>query len=317
MTPRPPCAEELWLPDRGPGPRRQLERIYAAALQAVDGRAAVRRALVTGDMAGPWWVIAVGKAAAAMTLGALDCLGSRCLGGLAIEKTLPPDLRPFVAHGVDCRIGGHPLPTGASLAAGEHLLAALARTPPGARLLFLISGGASSLVEVPVAGLGLAQLERLNRWLLASGLPIGPMNRVRTAVSRIKGGGLLAALPPTPRRVLAISDVPADDPGLIGSGLLVPASTAALAVALAGLDLPPWLRTWVELGLAQRAAAPRPGPPIELVATLGLAKSAAAAAARAAGLPAPAGAARAPAAAFKFRFAAAAAGRRDAGRRGP
>ncbi|WP_295444216.1 DUF4147 domain-containing protein [uncultured Thiodictyon sp.] len=283
MTTRPQSDPPSPFADVPQEPRRALGRIFAAALQAADGRAAVSRALGAAGAAGPWWLIAIGKAAAAMTLGALDCLGSECLGGLVIEKTLPPDLRRFTAHGIACLTGGHPLPTQSSLVAGEQLLIALAHTPPGARLLVLMSGGASSLVEVPVAGLGLAELERLNRWLLASGLPIGPMNRVRTAVSRIKGGGLLAALPSGPPRVLAISDVPGDDPGVIGSGLLVPA--VGLAVALAGLQLPPWLRTWVDRGLTQRGAASRPGPPIELVATLELAKSAAAAAARAAGLP--------------------------------
>lgn len=279
-------SDSAWsLPDDAPEPRRRLQQIYAAALHAVGGRAAVRRALGAADAAGPWWLIAIGKAAAAMTLGALDGLGPACLGGLVIEKTLPADLRPFAARGIACLSGGHPLPTTASLTAGAQLLATLAHTPPGARLLVLLSGGASSLVEVPAAGLGLADLTRINRWLLASGLPIGPMNRVRTAVSRIKGGGLLAALPPRPRRVLAISDVPGDDPAVIGSGLLVPAPAAALRVALAGLELPPWLRTWVDLGLTQRGAVPSSGPPIELVATLALAKSAAAAAARAAGLP--------------------------------
>ena len=263
--------------------RRQLTVIFAAALQAVDGRAAVRRALGSAPPSAPWWLIAIGKAAAAMALGALDCLGSQLLGGLVIDKAPPPDPRPFAARGIAVRTGGHPLPTAASIQAGEALLAALAQTPPAATLLFLVSGGASSLVEVPAAGLGPAQLARLNGWLLGSGLPIGPMNRVRTAVSRIKGGGLLAALPRRPLRVLAISDVPGDDPAVIGSGLLVPAP--GLEAAVAALALPPWVRAWVDRGLLGRASPTRPGPPIELVATLALAKAAAADAARAAGLP--------------------------------
>lgn len=267
-------------PERGPAARNQLRQFFAAALAAVDGRAAVRRALGAAAPPGQVWLIAIGKAAAAMTQGALDGLGPRLLGGLVVDKAPPP--ASLTAHGLEVLTGGHPLPTLASLQAGEALLAALARTPPDATLLFLISGGASSLVEVPVAGLALAKLERLNRWLLGSGLPIGPMNLVRTAVSRIKGGGLLAVLPPRSLRALAISDVPGDDPRVIGSGLLVPRPD--LGAALAGLELPPWLRAWVDLGLAQRGAVPRAGPPIELVATLDTAKEAAAQAARAAGL---------------------------------
>ena len=269
-------------PDNPLVTRHWLERCYAAGLQAVDGRQRVRCALEDRPLTGPVWLIAIGKAASAMTMGALDHLGSRCLGGLIVDKAPPADPRPFAAFGIEWLTGGHPIPTGESLAAGELLFTALARTPPGATLLFLISGGASSLVEVPVAGLRLAELQQINRWLLGSGLPIGAMNQVRTAISRIKGGGLLTELPARPLRVLAISDVPGDDPAVIGSGLLVPAPD--LASTVARLDLPPWLRAWVDAGLVQRDGQPGQGPAIELVATLEMATSAAAAAARALGL---------------------------------
>lgn len=263
--------------------RDTLARIYCAALAAVDGRAAVRRALVARPLSGLVWLTAIGKAAESMTLGALDRLGDSCAGGLLIGKHPPEDPRPLTARGIAPMTGGHPLPSADSLSAGERLLRNLAETPSDATLLFLISGGASSLVEVPAFGLGLAELQRANRWLLGSGLPIGAMNRVRTALSRIKGGGLLAALPERPLRVLAISDVPGDDPSVIGSGLLVPAPD--LAGELSGLELPSWLAEWTARGLAERPVAVRHGPVVELVANLDLAKSAAAETARALGLP--------------------------------
>lgn len=264
-------------------PRRCLAGIFAAALAAVDGRGAVARALGRRGLAGAVWTVAVGKAAESMTRGALDALGDRCLGGLLVAKEPPADPRPLAERGIVGLVGGHPVPTAHSLAAGERLLAALAATPADASLLFLISGGASSLVEVPAAGIGLAELAAVNRWLLGSGLPIGPMNLVRGALSRIKGGGLLAVLPARPLRALAISDVPGDDPAVIGSGLLRPVPD--LAAALGALDLPDWVRALTDRGLGERVA-PRPaGPPIELVATLDLAKSAAVDAARALGVP--------------------------------
>ncbi len=262
--------------------RRTLLNIFGAALTAVDGRGAVRRALQTRGMGGPFQLIAIGKAAETMSLGALDLLGDRCLGGLLIGKEPPADPGPLARRGIACLAGGHPVPSQASLDAGERLLAALSAIPAQASLLLLLSGGASSLVEAPVAGIGLADLQAVNRWLLGSGLPIDSMNRVRTALSRIKGGGLLDALPARPLRALAISDVPGDDPAVIGSGLLVPA--LGLGPALASLDLPPWIRTLVEHALAQRGAPPAGGPEIELVATLDLARTAAARAAKAVGL---------------------------------
>jgi glycerate 2-kinase len=154
----------------------------------------------------------------------------------------------------------------------------VAQTPAGATLLFLLSGGPSSLVEVPVAAIGIPELQRIKRWQLGSGLPIGAMNRVRTAVARIKGGGLLAFLPERLRRVLAVSDVPGDDPGVIGSGLLVPRS--GLAPAMAPMDLPDWLRERVTLALAERPVTLAPGPEVELLVRLDDAKRTAAQAAR-------------------------------------
>lgn len=263
-------------------PRACLLGALAAALDAVNGRAAVRRALTASECPGAVWSIAIGKAAESMTLGALDVLGGQVRGGLLIAKAPPADLESLRARGIDCLTGGHPLPTAASLAAGERLLDTLARTPADATLLFLLSGGASSLVEVAAPGIELADLHAVNRWLLGSGLPIGAINRVRTALSRIKGGGLLAALPERPVRALAISDVPGDDPAVIGSGLLVPATD--LKRCLRDLALPDWVRERADRGLAARPPRPPAGPPIALVATLDLAKSAAAQAARAAGL---------------------------------
>ncbi|MFZ0789512.1 MAG: DUF4147 domain-containing protein [Chromatiaceae bacterium] len=263
--------------------RATLERLYWAALAAVDGRASVRRALGERPLSGPLWITAIGKAAESMTLGALDRLGDSCAGGLLIGKHPPEDPRTLAAHGIESMTAGHPVPTADSLIAGERLIRHLAETPRDATLLFLISGGASSLVELPAAGLGLAELRRANRWLLGSGLPIAAMNRVRTALSRIKGGGLLAFLPERAARVLAISDVPGDDPRVIGSGLLVPVRD--LAGALSELGLPEWLADWTDRGVLDRPASAGAGPTVELAANLDLAKRAAANAARDLGFP--------------------------------
>ncbi|MGA7981286.1 MAG: DUF4147 domain-containing protein [Chromatiaceae bacterium] len=258
-----------------------LQMIFDRALEAVDGRTAVHAALQRSGVSGPVVLIAVGKAAQAMTEGACDILGTQIRGGLVVSKAghlLPSRLS---AVGLDGVIGGHPVPNLGSLEAGRRLLDTVAGAGD-ASLLFLISGGASSLVEVPAGGLGLAELERLNGWLLGSGLPIDAMNRVRKAVSRIKGGGLLTFVQGRRLRALAISDVPADEPRVIGSGLLVPEPD--LAVELQKLDLPAWLRLWVEAGLAERSGIPQHGPTVELVATLAKAKGAAAAAGKEMGL---------------------------------
>ena len=267
--------------DSDPASRRVLTRIFDQALEAVRGRPAVRRALETRGIDGPVTPIAVGKAAQSMIKGAWDALGEQIRGGLVISKPGHLATGELFRFGLEGVVGGHPLPTEGSLEAGRRLQKVL----DGVReetLLFLISGGASSLVEEPAAGLGVAELARLNRWLLGSGLPIDAMNLIRKSVSRIKGGGLLTRLEGRSLRALAISDVPGDDPGIIGSGLLVPETD--LASRLAAMDLPDWLRSWTERGLVERGDIPAQGPEIELVATLDIAKDAAAGAGKRQGL---------------------------------
>jgi glycerate 2-kinase len=212
-----------------PDPRRELLLgLLQAGLQRVDGRRCVREAL-TGLAAAPArvWLAAVGKAAESMALGAHEALGG------AIERTLlitrdAPTAAQFVAGGaVEALLGAHPVPDERSLAAGERLLAWVDALPPEAQPLFLISGGASSLVEVLEAGATLHDLEELTRLAFAQGIAIGELNARRAALSRIKGGRLAARLRGRPARALFVSDVPQDDPRVIGSGLMGPADSGA------------------------------------------------------------------------------------------
>lgn len=263
---------------RDPDPRDALLRLFAAALERVGGAEAVRQHLQRHPFSGSVHVVAIGKAASAMARGAEVALGERLERGLIITKHGHAD----EPHGTDrfqVVESDHPVPGAATLRAGRTLLDFIAATPANGRFLFLISGGASSLVEVLPEGLGLAELQRLTRWLLASGLDIEAMNRVRKAVSLIKGGRLLHFLDRRPTRCLLISDVPGDDPAVIGSGLVVREPPA---------PLPPGLPDWVDDWIAEAGATRMTGEaaPIELavVATLDHAKEAAAEAARGLGL---------------------------------
>ncbi|MTW21444.1 glycerate kinase type-2 family protein [Allochromatium palmeri] len=252
------------------------------ALDAVDGARSVQRALTARPIEGPVWIAAIGKAAESMTLGALEVLGDSCQGGILVTKPGHAEPNRFQRTGIEVHVGGHPLPDAGSLAAGERLLKSLDRLPAETQLLFLLSGGASALIEAPVSGLELAELRAINAWLLGSGLPISAMNRVRQSVSRLKAGGLLRHLGGRSVRQLAISDVPGDVPGVIGSGPLVP--TSDLAEQVGRLTLPDWLADWVARGLVERGTPPAQGPEIELVATLSMAKAAVASAAESSGL---------------------------------
>jgi glycerate 2-kinase len=200
--------------------RRMLLGVLGRALQSVNGRSCARAAAEGLPQCNDWRIFAIGKAAAAMTLGALDCLGPRVIEALVVSKDghFDPDLER--AAGVTCIASGHPVPDERSLAAGAELLRRLQALAPGQKVLFLISGGASSLIEALPVGVSLADLRKVNEWGLSIGLDIGTLNRIRKTLSLIKGGRLLQHLVGLDVHAFLISDVPGDDPALIGSGIL-------------------------------------------------------------------------------------------------
>lgn len=253
--------------------RNHLLEMLQAALARVEGASAVAAWLQANPLDGPLQLVAVGKAAQSMAMGAEQVLGGGISRALIISKTGHLDPACCRQRGWEAIEAAHPVPDANSLLAGQRLLAFLAEGGD-APVLFLVSGGASSLVEAPVAGVDLDFLARTNRWLLGSGLDIVQMNRVRKALSLIKGGGLLAWLVDRAVHALALSDVPGDRPSAIGSGLLVPEPD--LPAQLSGMSLPDWLRDKVLSGLEQRAAPPQYAPRLQIVANLDMARQAAA-----------------------------------------
>lgn len=224
-----------------------LLQLYHAGLGAVAGESVTARYLRQR----PWQperpvaLLACGKAAPAMARGAVAALGPR------IEQALLVTKHGYRESGFpapwQCLEAGHPLPDEASLQAGQRVLEFVAALPPRMPLLALISGGSSALLEVLPPGVSLADLRRVNDWLLGSGADIGAMNRVRKALSCIKGGKLAGYLGERPVLNLMMSDVPGDDPAVIGSGLLSPR-----AAEVPPAQLPDWLAAL----LARRADCP-------------------------------------------------------------
>lgn len=235
-------------------------------------------------------VIGAGKASAAMAR-ALEDRWPHPLEGLVVTR---------YGYGETCtRIeiveAAHPVPDEKGRAAAGRMLEKVKGLSPDDLLLCLISGGASALLALPALGLTLADKQEVNRALLRSGAHIGEMNTVRKHLSAIKGGRL--AIAAQRARVLSwlISDVPNDDPGVIGSGPTVADSTTfadALAVlARFRIEPPPAVRAHLEAGAAGRIEeTPKPGDPrlarVEtvIVATPRLSLDTAAALARSKGL---------------------------------
>lgn len=207
-------------------------------------------------------VIGAGKAAAAMAQ-AVEAAWPRAapLSGVVVTRydhtpPRPPDL-PARIRVLEA---AHPVPDEAGMVASGELLAAVRGLTADDLVLCLMSGGASSLLTLPAEGLSLADKQRINRQLLRSGAPIDEMNAVRKHLSRIKGGRLATACAPARVLTLAISDVPGDDPAVIGSGPTVPdPSSCADALAVIrrhAIDLPPEVLLALEAGTLE---TPKPG----------------------------------------------------------
>jgi glycerate 2-kinase len=170
--------------------------------------------------------IAFGKAAFAMAEGLTSILAPEFSpDGILVVPAPPP--RPI--PGWKTFVGGHPIPTAESFAAGRAILDRLARCDGRTLIFFLISGGGSALVEQPLdPGITLQDFQQLHSALVTCGAPIEEINVVRKHLSATKGGRLAAAAPDAMKLTFAISDVPEGQESALASGPTVPDPTTLL-----------------------------------------------------------------------------------------
>jgi glycerate 2-kinase len=122
--------------------------------------------------------------------------------------------------------GGHPTPNAESIQAASAMLRALESQTASSLVIFLISGGGSSIVEKPIDGeISLDHLIATYRALVHSGAPIAEINTVRKHLSAVKGGRLAQAAFPAHQLSLLVSDVPDNTPDALASGPTMPDST--------------------------------------------------------------------------------------------
>jgi glycerate 2-kinase len=245
--------------------RSLLEDLFAAAVAAAHPSTCLAPHLPAPPEGGRLIVLAAGKAAGSMTeVAERHYLDDRNVNpdrlvGVAVTRhgyARPTRLLPVIE-------AGHPVPDQRSLDGAARSLALADAAQADDLVLVLMSGGASANWIAPAAGLALAEKQAVTRALLKSGAAIGEINTVRKHLSRIKGGRLAAHAHPARVVTLAISDVPGDDPAVIGSGPTVPDPTtlaeARAIVERRHLELPP---------AAVRALAdptnesPKPGDPV-------------------------------------------------------
>ena len=245
--------------------RAFLAELYRIAVAAAHPASCLTPHLPDAPPAGRLIILAAGKAAGAMAESAeahyLDRSSIAATRVVGVAVTRRGYGRP--TRIIEMMEAGHPVPDAASLAGAERALALAAGASAGDLVLVLISGGASANWIAPAAGLTLAEKQAVNRALLKSGAGIGDINTVRKHLSRIKGGRLARCAYPAPVVTLAISDVPGDDPAVIGSGPTVPdPTTLAEARAVAARFALP-LAEPVNEALADPAnESPKPGDPV-------------------------------------------------------
>ena len=216
--------------------RRDIHRIVAAALRAADAGRAVERVLrrdgddllVDGKPlprgpGGRLLVAGAGKAAAVMARAVARVAGPLLTKGVVVTGAAATEDIP----GVDVLLGCHPIPGERSLTAAEAVLELVHSAGPDDALLFLLSGGASAMIEQPVDGVSLHDLQAVTRALLKSGASIVELNEVRKALSLIKAGGLGRAAAPAFTQTLAVSDVVGNSPAVIGSAPTVQGTSDA------------------------------------------------------------------------------------------
>lgn len=216
-------------------PEALLRTLFLRAVEVADPMRMIAAHLPPRP-AGRVVVVGAGKASARMA-EAVEAVWGPC-EGLVITRY--GHARP--CRGVRIVEAAHPVPDAAGAEATLRMLALLSGLGAGDFVLALVSGGASALLVAPADGVTLDEKRAVNAALLASGAPIGAMNTVRKHLSRVKGGQLAAAAWPARVLALMISDVPGDDPAVIGSGPTVgEASTVADArgvLARWGVDVP-------------------------------------------------------------------------------
>ena len=192
--------------------RAMLRGLFEAAVEAANPVKAVVRNLPQKPK-GRTMVISVGKAAVPMAKAVEDNWDGPLEGLVIAPHGYTHDLKRLtLVH------GSHPVPDESSLAAAEKALALASTLGPDDLLIALISGGASALMSKPVPGISIEEKFGLVKAVLKCGANIAELNCVRKQVSAVKGGRLARAAGQARIHTLALSDVPGDDPAIIGSG---------------------------------------------------------------------------------------------------
>jgi len=168
-------------------------------------------------------VISIGKAGHTMVEALAHQVGESSLEGIVASSVEPSSQ----VRGFRYFRGGHPTPNAESIHVANAILKALDAQTAASLVIFLLSGGGSSILEKPIDDeLSLEDLIATYRTLVHSGAPIAEINAIRKHLSAVKGGRLAQAAFPAQQVSLLVSDVPDNMPDALASGPTMPDSTS-------------------------------------------------------------------------------------------
>ncbi len=160
------------------------------------------------------FLVGTGKASSSMAQAIEELFGDRIVKGLITTK---------YGHGLPLRFteiieAGHPLPDKKGLEGAQKIKNLLQTTGPKDLILFLISGGGSALLPLPVEGITLEEKQELTQLLLDCGADIKEINTIRKHISQMKGGWVARWAHPSTVITFILSDVVGDPLDAIASG---------------------------------------------------------------------------------------------------
>jgi hydroxypyruvate reductase len=209
-----------------------VEAVRSDTLVCDNVRVEEKRLLIAGesldlDAIGRIEVVGAGKAGAGMAAGLETALGEQLMRDKRLDGWIhvPADCVRTLSHIHlhAARPAGVNEPSAAGVVGSREMLRRVAALAPDDLCIALVSGGGSALLPDPIDGVTLEDKLAVTRFLSAAGAPIDDLNRVRKALSRIKGGGLARACGAGRLITLIISDVLGDPLDLIASGPTVAA----------------------------------------------------------------------------------------------
>lgn len=208
--------------------RKDAETIIADSIREVQPDSAVIRALKEMTLTGKIKLVAAGKAAWQMAKAASNYLGERLEQGIVITKY--GHVRGELPR-IRCCEAGHPVPDEGSFDAARKALALTENLTKDDTVLFLLSGGGSTLFELPL--IPAEALQDVTRQLLACGADIVEINTLRKRLSAVKGGRFAQHCAPAKVFSIILSDILGDPPDMIASGPTCPdSSTCADAMEI-------------------------------------------------------------------------------------